>query len=109
MRTGRLNQRVEILSSTTSRGAHGEDEKSWQSFGTRWAAVEPVRGGESFPKDKIDSEMTTVISFRYDSLTRLITPQMRFRHEGTEYEIIGPPVNPNSSNKQLEFNCRMIK
>lgn len=105
MRAGRLNKRVNIERMTETKNDFGEFEYSWLSIGVRSASIEPLNGKEYFSSIGENSGVTTRIRVRFDSLTATITNADRISHNGTIYNIVSPPINPQERGAELVLMC----
>lgn len=64
---GSLNQRVDLLAPTVSRGTNGEAINTWGAYGTRWAKVESLGGTEGV-QTAIEMPSTRAkFTFRYNA------------------------------------------
>ena len=84
MKAGKLRHRVaiEIPIDTVSSGAV---TRTWNSYDTAWASIEPLYGREYWEAAKLNSEITAKIVMRW---RRGITPQMRCTYGPRTFEII---------------------
>jgi SPP1 family predicted phage head-tail adaptor len=111
MRAGRLKDRVELQAATESRDGYGDSSKVWAAMGTRWAGIEPLHGKEFFASEQLNSETTTKIAMRYDSLTKSLTSKHRVKDKATGliYNIVAPPINVRNQNKDIELMCKVVE
>ncbi len=85
MGAGKLDRRVSFYAEQTTRSDSGALVTAWVMQFARWAEVMPQSGGESFAaSDQVTAKQTTVFRIRY---VAGITPKMRIRYEGAEYDI----------------------
>jgi SPP1 family predicted phage head-tail adaptor len=109
MRAGRLDRRVELQKPTASLASSGQDQISWVTVATVWAAVEPIRGRETFDAQKIASEVDVKILIRHRSD---VLPTWRVRLNDTVtspvtvriFRIIDV-VNPFDARSELQLMC----
>lgn len=64
---GQLNEKVQLLAPTISYGSNGEPLQTWGDYGTRWAKVEPIGGGEVVQADILMPASRARFTFRYES------------------------------------------
>ena len=62
---GQLNERVQLLAPTVSRGANGEAVNTWGDYGTKWAKVEPLEGTEVTQTDVMMPATRAKFTFRW--------------------------------------------
>lgn len=67
MLIGRLRHRVELQSSTETRSSVGEPVKTWTTYATVWAGIEPLRGQVALVAQQINAELTHHVTMRYNS------------------------------------------
>jgi SPP1 family predicted phage head-tail adaptor len=84
---GRLRHRVEILSPTRTQDDYGEPILSWETWGTRWASVEPLTGRELWQAAQADAVVTHRIRMRAEGVKGVLMPDWRLKHDGREFEI----------------------
>ena len=87
MRTGSLNKRITVQSYTPTGNAIGEPIKSWSTYATRWAAIEPLLGREYWAAQQVVAENSVRFRLRYDATTAAITPKMRVSYDGRLFDI----------------------
>lgn len=102
MRTGSLDQRVNIERLTITQDEIGAIVEAWEALATVWAAVEPLNGREYFAANTTLSETTTRIRTRYRP-DLIVTD--RVNHEGTIYNI-NSIINPRSENREIVLMCK---
>lgn len=105
MRAGRLNKRAVIERRNAAKNNFGELVDSWQTLATRSIGIEPLNGKEYFNSVGENSGVTTRIRMRFDTITATITSADRINHNGTIYEIVSPPINPNERGAELVLMC----
>ena len=105
MRAGRLDKRVSLERIDPGEDDHGEPLETWSTLAVRWASIEPLNGREYLAKSVENSEVTTRIRLRYDSVSSTLTSADRINHNGTIYSIDGPPINPRMQNAELVLMC----
>lgn len=66
--SGELGCRITLQQRVTSQDSFGEPSQTWQDLMTVWAAVEPLSGRELQAAQKLGSEVTHLITVRYQPL-----------------------------------------
>lgn len=98
--------KISFLSRVKSRDEYGEPIDTWEIFKTVWASKEPLLGNEFFTAFTTDSKVEVKFNMRYiDGITN----EMRIQHGAEIFEIIGPPINVKSLNRELLCYCRLVK
>jgi SPP1 family predicted phage head-tail adaptor len=82
MPAGKRRFLITIQQSVQSDDASGQPLHTWVPYCMRYADVEQTSGTERFRGRQIDASMTHVAVIVSDSVTRLITPGMRFLWRG---------------------------
>lgn len=96
---GKLDQRVTIQSFTESQGTDGALTKSWITFATRWAMIEPTNGTERWRSDQVASEVTHRITMHY---TAGVTSEMRIVLGSRTFDILSV-VNRDEAGAMIEI------
>lgn len=96
MRAGRLRHRVTIQQSTATEGSWGAS-RTWSTYRTCWASIEPLRATETEQAERYSSEVSGTIRIRYDSG---VTADMRVSWDGRTFRIVGV-VNPDYRDREL--------
>jgi len=84
MRAGRLNHLVIIQQPTEVQDSTGQAVKSWGTYATVWAGVEPLKGREFLETQQINAETTTRIRIRK---LAGVTKKMRVSYDSRIYNI----------------------
>lgn len=85
MNIGHLRHRVTIQQYVTTTDGQGGFNRSWSTFATRWAGVEPMKGLEQFRQDQKHPRQLFKIQLRFlDGLTE----KMRILYNGNYYFIV---------------------
>ncbi|MCP4304714.1 MAG: phage head closure protein [bacterium] len=87
------------------RDAHGQPVKSWQTMATVPAGVEPLRGKEMESASQVTAEQITRVVLRYRPD---IDADWRIVFGDHVFDIVAPPRNIDSRNKELHVMCREI-
>lgn len=84
---GQLDRRIRIETSTSSRGAAGQEILTWSTFAECWAAVEypGTRSDEQVQADQEVSTTTVIFVIRYRDG---IDQKMRIVYNGDNYDIL---------------------
>lgn len=101
MRAGRLRHSVTIENYSESRDAYGEPDKSWATYATTWAAIEPLRGDELMVAQQRDPAIKVRIVCRY---VAGVTAAMRVKF-GSRYFAIKSVMNRDERDRELELEC----
>lgn len=67
MQAGKLRDRVQLQSATTSRDSIGGFSKSWTTYATVWGALKSSGGTERKEADKTHAQVTCQWEFRFRS------------------------------------------
>jgi SPP1 family predicted phage head-tail adaptor len=84
MRAGRLRHRVQLQSYAETQDSFGYKAKTWSTFSTVWADIQPLRGAEGMEAQKLNSFQQYKITIRYDSA---IDVKSRVVHGSDVYEV----------------------
>jgi SPP1 family predicted phage head-tail adaptor len=98
---GKLRRPVTIQKLAGTLDASGQEVQTWQSHGTRMAAIEPLQGREYFSARQIQSEITTRIRIRY---LAGVTAKMRVLFGSRVFDI-QEVINPEERNVELQLMC----
>lgn len=104
VRSGRLNCRIIVEQATETPDGVNDPVRTWSTYATRWASVEPLNGREFFAAKQEQSEITTRIRMRYDTITRAITAKMRIVYENRIFEI-DTILSPAEDREELILMC----
>lgn len=104
MNPGSLNKRIEIQAVTETEDGYGGITEAWATVFKRWANVRPVGGREPYINDQRLAELSLVVTVRYDSSTKTITPKHRIKY-GDRYLEIDSVVNVQEQNQELRVFC----
>jgi SPP1 family predicted phage head-tail adaptor len=102
MDIGRLNQRVELQSATTTCDAMGQPVQTWATVATVWAEVSPLTGREFDAASAANSEVELKVIIRYYSG---LTSHWRLLHGTKVYQIL-TILNLSSGKKDLKLMCK---
>lgn len=86
---GQLRQRIQLQSSSHTRGDNGEDILSWATTTTVWARAEVQNQGEALEGEKRTATETVKFTVRYSSTTQSLSPANRLIWGTTTYNITG--------------------
>lgn len=85
MNIGHLRHRITIQQYSTTSDGQGGFTRSWTTFATRWASIEPIKGLDQFRDDQKRSRQMYKIMLRYLSG---LNEKMRISYDGATYFII---------------------
>ena len=95
---GRRNCHITIQYPVTTNGV-----RSWVTFATAWAAMDPTQGVENASANMgPPNEQFTDVTIPYQVGVR---PRMRILFKGRTLEITGV-INVNEENEELKLTCR---
>lgn len=99
--------KIDFLQRIPGRDEYGDPIDDWIAFKEDiWASKDPLLGNEFFTALTADSKVEVKFNMRF---IHGITSEMRIKHGNEIYEIIGPPVNVKSLNRELLCYCRLVK
>lgn len=101
VRAGDFRNPITIESTSELNDAYGEPDKTWSTFATTWAAIEPQIGKEFFDASQVNAELVTRFRLRYHAG---ITPAMRVVYNSRNFNIESI-VNINERNIELILTC----
>ena len=104
MRAGKLSQRVEIWIRSTAVSDLGEHSESFDVSAIRYASIEPLQGREYFSAVGVESNISTRIRLRYDSITAALTTTDRLKSNGILYNIKSI-INPDGRSREVVLMC----
>lgn len=105
MKSGSLRHLVSLQSSSELEDDYGQDIETWTEYGQVYAAIVPLRGGEFFNAQQVNSKITVKIIIRYRSDVKHLH---RVVHEGVTYKVSAPPIDPQLKHKELHLMCEII-
>ncbi len=88
MRAGDLRHRIVLQSRAQGKAADGEATKTFSTYATVWAKIEPQRGAEVITAQEQKGQITHKITVRYNTSIAL-TDQIVFK--GRTFEINSMP------------------
>lgn len=80
----------------------GEVLSSWQLVATVWAKIAPLGAMKMVAAQQIQSKISVLITIRYRTG---IDQTMRINHNGTLFDVLGLPVDPDSGREWIEIPC----
>lgn len=111
MGAGKYRDRVTVEQFTEgTAGSDGwrdrTDDANWSTYLSKWSAeVVPTGGREFVSGQKVQSDVTYIVTMRWSSETKVITPDMRFRTSSQKLEIVSAyPVG--NKNREMVFQCK---
>mgnify|MGYP001579842145 CR=1 FL=1 len=79
----------------------GAEVENWVTIARCWMSIEPLRGQEFFAAQQINATATHRVGLRYRPG---LTAKHRLMFEGRIFHV-GPPLNPEERNRELELMC----
>lgn len=105
MNAGRLRHSITIEQKTPLVDELGDEQAfSWDSYCSRRASVQPLRGREYFAAAQEQTELSHKVILRADSTTLGITAAMRVNYGGRLLDIEAV-ININERGRWLELMC----
>jgi SPP1 family predicted phage head-tail adaptor len=90
MDIGDLDRRVTLLTVSTAQDPNtGEEVETFTAGATVWGQKLDVTGRERFGASQVNAEVDTKFMLRYRTG---ITPEMKLRCDGVDYDIVVPPI-----------------
>lgn len=99
MPAGKRRFKITVQQATEAEDASGQPIQSWVTYCQPFADVEATGGSERFRGRQISAQMTHVAEVLADSLTRAITPGMRFLWDGRTINL--KVVRPMNGERKL--------
>ncbi len=103
MQVGKLRHPVTIERPVSSVDGAGAAVRGWETYLTRWAAVEPLSGSEPYSGDQVRPEATYTVRIRGEGVTLTTDHRIRWNNRVLEIESI---ANPDSVSRELVIGCR---
>jgi SPP1 family predicted phage head-tail adaptor len=100
----KIRHRLVLQKPVYSRDELGSTMVSWQNVVSLWASIDPIRGGERFENQKVETRQNFKISTRYRAD---IVPNMRLR-KASRLFLIRNIANIDEENHTLEMVCEEI-
>jgi len=104
MRPGILKNKVELQQAETVRDRLGGVKKSWVTYATAWAAIEPLRGAEALIAQQVKATLSHRVKLRFDSR---ITVRHRIKFGSRIFEI-SQVRNLNEAGREIELICNEV-
>lgn len=105
MRAGSLNQCITLEQRVEGEDAAGQPYDYWDTVGTVWAAVHPIRGRELIAADAVTSITDVRVILRWRPG---LTPAMRIRHGDDTYNIASV-IHVRSEKREVELLCKLVQ
>lgn len=102
MRASELREVIVIEEAAETRSSSGQVIRTWATYATTRAAVEPLRGEEFFAARQMQSATTVKMRIRHISG---LNPKMRVLHDGRYYEIEGI-IDLGNRRRELQLMCK---
>lgn len=108
MNPGNLRHRITFQKLSEIQNDYGEEiGTDWIDVKTVRASVNPISAREFFAAEKMNSEVSHKIYMRYIRSLK-ITPDMRIKFGERHFELIGPPINFQERNVDLQLLCKEL-
>lgn len=107
MRAGNLKHRISLHSSTATANGFGEEAKTWTSYASAWASIEPLQGREIEYAKSIHAEAQFKITIRYNSVVAVVTPSHRVLFGSRIFEI-NAVQNVMENDRNITLYCKEI-
>lgn len=105
MEAGKLRHRITIQSATQTTNGFGEVTKTWATFATVWAAVEPLTGREYMQARQAEASVTTKIRIRERSG---VTERMRVSWGAHVFDIDAVLADPTNA-REMVLMCSEVE
>lgn len=87
-----------------TRSPYGDEAIHWATVLTRWASIEPLRGGEFIEAKVQQAQVDTRIRLRYAPEAR---PQMRVMWKSQQY-VIDSVIDVWERDRETHLMCRLL-
>lgn len=104
MSIGERRMRVTFQRSTETQSSSGEIAQTWAKLADSWALVQPLKGREFFEVNSTQSDVTTRIVVRSQTLLEGLTPKDRVIW-GTKTYDIRSVIFRDHRRKEIELMC----
>ncbi len=104
LRAGSLNRRGLIQDQATTQGIYGEQSLAWVDVAAVWMSIEPLSGRELVMAQQINSEVTHLITIRYNPIFAdpKTMAKRRIVYKGRIFNIHGS-MNAEEGNNYIEI------
>ncbi len=102
MRAGPMRHRITIKRPIEAQAADGSVIRTWETFTTAWASIEPLAGREYFAAAREQADISHRIRMRF---AEGITHKLRASFESRIFEIESV-INVGERNRELILMCR---
>jgi len=79
----------------------------WSSYAVRFASVQTKGGREFWKVDKVEAEVSHMLSVLRDSVTALITPRMRVKLGSRILQIVSA-VDVDDARAEVQIQCKEV-
>ena len=104
MNIGKLRHRVKLQGLTENQDGYGQAVKSYTTYATVWASIEPLSGREIEHAKQITAETNYRITIRYNGNVKA-TDRVAFGDRTFEITAV---VNPEERNEYLVLMCSEV-
>jgi SPP1 family predicted phage head-tail adaptor len=87
---GELRKRIDLQAPTDATDSYGQPTRSWSTYGTVWAQIEPTGGSEGAVANEQQITATHTITIRYLSS---VASTHRALFGARVLQFLAPPVN----------------
>ena len=107
MRAGELRHRITWQKPTVVRSSSGQENITWSTLCTTWAAIWPLRGAEYINAQQVQSAITHRIRIRMMSADKIVDFDEKCRglFGSRVFEIVGK-INPDERGIYLEIMAK---
>jgi SPP1 family predicted phage head-tail adaptor len=102
MLAGKLRHSITIQSKSVSRDEYGEEEITWGTYHTCWAAISPLLGREFLEAQQMQARVTHRVTIRYKAG---VLPEMRVLF-GSRVFAIESVLTVNEIHYEMVLMCR---
>lgn len=108
LNNGDLRHRITFQKYSDIQDDYGEIvKKDWIDVITVRASINPITAKEFFAAEKTNSEVSHKINMRYIR-SHKITPDMRIKFGERFFQLIGPPINFQERNVEVQLLCKEL-
>jgi SPP1 family predicted phage head-tail adaptor len=103
---GKLNRKITIEELNRASDGYGGFDESWMTLETVWAKIEPISAKQRFFADKLEHNVTHIITIRYDStLFSNLNNNQRILYDSRYFQIHGF-INIKEENRYIEIMAK---
>ena len=101
---GKRPYRLRLQRALVALDAFGNEERTWATVGTVWAAKHDLSGGERERMSEISSEVTVRFTVLHSELTEGLSPRDRMICRGLTYEVVAKREKSDDFRREIELD-----